>query len=348
MPYAMRSDGLILNERLRKYQCLNCGVLLGKNNQFSKPYLRSSGNSVFDEKRHYAVAVGISELLSKLNLRIEANVLEIGGANFATSIELKKLHPRFNISNIEQSPERIPQNAEINIVIENFLDYFFDKKFDVIFSNNVLEHIDDTRYFLKHASEQLSQDGYIVVCCPTFSPVSNELLFTDHLYHFTPRGLDICCQSVGLQLLEHKVSNWDQLTQTYLISKKSNKKINNFSIDTLELYKRRKAHIEKWSKQDKLLQSLIKNHTTLLLFGAGEFSQLIRTYLPKSYAKVNSLVVESLSGSRIFDKPIIELKKINASNKQIIVGVNPASQEIVKIKLIEAGFNKSDILILDV
>ena len=97
-----------------------------------------------------------------------------------------------------------------------------------------------------------------------------------------------------------------------------------------------------------MLQSSIKNHTTLLLFGAGEFSQLIRTYLPESYAKVTALVVESLLGSRTFDKPIIEFRKINASNQQIIVGVNPASQEIVKIKLIEAGFKKSDILMLDV
>lgn len=353
MTYAMRSDGLLLNEPLAKVHCFNCGVLLGRNNQPEQAYLRSSGNSEFDLKRHQAVANGIANLLetsSKQSIlstlcKSDARVLEIGGANFATALALKKLKPHLQITSIEPSPEQVPETNDIDIIIDTFSTKHFKHKFDIIFSNNVIEHIADTRAFLKQCREMIEPSGCLIVCCPAHTPASNELLFSDHLYHFTPQSLALCCQAVGLELVAQQVAGWDTLTQVYLLRPTTGGQYQLEEPKPTQLFQVRRRLLTEWSKQDKLLKSQLDASRPLLLFGAGEFSQLIRTYLPKTYAKVSAITVDSVLGARQFDKPIIEFGQLRVTNQQILIGLNPSVRPAVEQKLSAAGFNQSQIIV---
>lgn len=346
---SMRSDGLILRERLKKFHCESCGTVSGKNSQPQVPYLRSNGSSIFDLRRHHSVANGIAMLIEKYKTSESPEVLEVGAASFETSLRLKELNQRAKITAIENSPERVISSAAIDVITDDFFSHNFHILFDVIFSNQVIEHIADTRKFLAKCSQYLKDTGTLIICCPTFSPASNELLFSDHLYHFTPSGLSICCESSDLQVIDHYVSGWDSLTHVYVLRKASKKlDAGPTKMDHIRLLQDRKSHLLNWMKQDETVLGKLRDDVPILLYGAGEFSQLIRAYLPRTYARIATITVDDLTGSREFDKPKVELKSIDPSSGQIIVGSHPASRSTVKEKLLNFGFSDDRIISLSV
>jgi SAM-dependent methyltransferase len=343
----MRSDGLILQESLKKVHCQNCGTLIGRNSQPQTPYLRSDGSSIFDLRRHHSVANGISRLIKKYELSSAPEVLEIGAANFETSLHLKTLNPKAKITAIENSPERILSSSVISIVIGDFSSYNFRTSFDVIFSNQVIEHIADTRQFLGTCSQYLKETGTLIICCPTFSPASNELLFADHLYNLTPSGLSRCCESTGFGIVDHFAAAWDSLTHVYIL-RKSSADACLIEVDHERLLQDRNAHVLKWLTQDEAVLSQLRDNMPTLLYGAGEFSQLIRAYLPRTYTRIDAITVDGLTGSREFDKPKFELSLIDPRNKQVIIGAHPISRSAVKEKLQKCGFSNDQIISLSV
>ena len=346
---SLRSDGLILQESLKKFHCASCGTASGRNRQPHTPYLRSDGSSIFDLRRHHSVACGISEIIEEHEPSESPKVLEVGAASFETSLCLKELKPKASITAIENSPERVVSSAAIDIVFDDFSSHNFHVFFDVIFSNNVVEHIAGTREFLARCSQYLKDTGTLIICCPTFSPASNDLLFADHLYHFTPSGLSICCESSGLQIINDHVSGWDNLTHVYVLQKIINKKDSRLTkVDHGQLFQDRQSHLLKWMRQDEAVLGKIRDNVPTLLFGAGEFSQLIRAYLPRTYTQIAAITVDDLTGSREFDKPKIELKSVDPRNGQIIIGSHPATRLAVKEKLLRFGFSDGQIISLSV
>jgi SAM-dependent methyltransferase len=350
MPQSMRSDGLILHESLKKFHCDECGAVSGRNdNQPHIPYLRSNGASIFDLRRHHSVAGGISKLIEKYEFSDSPKVLEVGAASFETSFRLKERNPKARITAIDNSPERVISSAAIDMIIGDFSNHNFHVPFDVIFSNNVVEHIADTRQFLGRCSKFLEDAGVLIICCPTFSPASNELLFADHLYHFTPSGLSICCESSDLQIVDHHVSGWDSLTHVYVLRKTLNRMNSCLTkANHRQLFNDRQSHLLEWAKQDETVLGKLRDNVPTLLYGAGEFSQLVRAYLPRTYTRIAAITVDDLTGSREFDKPKIELKSTDPHCGQIIIGSHPASRLAVKEKLLKFGFSDDQIISLSV
>ena len=350
IPQSMRSDGLILNEPLSKFHCPKCGMLNGTNTQPSNRYLRSTGTSVFDLKRHMNVAQGISKLLRKYNIGNKANILEIGASNFQTSLSIKQLNNSFSVTAIEPSPEQTPNTNEIEIVIEDYMTWKAPIKFDAIFSNQVIEHLQSTQYFLAKSAHDLSDKGYIFVCCPTYEPSHNEILFTDHIYNFTPQAIDQYCKLTGLKLYDHHIAPWDSLTHIYIIQKETLNVecIKYQNADPERLYKARVNYLQLWSNQQSLALEALDTKAELLLYGAGEFSQLIKTYLPEVYSKVSKIIVDDLNGVREFDRNIAIFSDSSLDNCQILIGTQLSSRNVIKQKLLNAGVESKNIISLSV
>lgn len=349
MPNSMRSDGLVIREPLKKYHCFSCGCLIGRNFQPFVPYFRSNGSSVFDLIRHRAVANGIAKLIETLGLGNAVKVLEVGAASFQTSLQLKETNNNLAITAVEPSPECQPHCNSINIVIADFLSHQFDEKFDVIFSNQVIEHVSDTRAFLTRCSHNLKDDGFILVCCPTSTVASNELLFSDHFFHFTPAAIAQCCSGSGLTLINNFVSSWDPLTHVYVMRKTSaNLQLNENEIPAQALFDDRVRLFSDWSAQEHLIEERIDSGKTLLLYGAGEFSQLIRAYLPRIYSRVEVIILDNITGAREFDKPVIKASDSKIGGQQVLIGTHPATREAVKNKLLALGFDESNLITMSV
>lgn len=377
LPRSMRSDGVVIEEPLVKFLCDNCGLAIGANKRSDDAYARSDGTSTYELDRHRAVAAGVKKIIDLNSSSINGRLLEIGAASFRTTDLLSALLDGWEIIGIDSSPEiRHDTNNKFTRVVGDYATYPFDLGFDVVFSNNVIEHIEELRHFLDKMRHDLVVDGVVIACTPSYTSINHELLFTDHLWHFTPQAMDVLCSQVNLRVVAQYVSDWDSRTHVYIMERCSEvrgsirtQSAGTDSSDSYTLEKRtstvceppisrmpravdlnskRRAYLATWeSKQSEILQQLVPGRT-LVMFGAGEYAQIVRTLLPDVYKEVKIIVVDSIAGCRNFTGPeLLALSEYHERDVNVLVAVSPLNALIVKKNLIDAGFRAESILLLE-
>ncbi len=350
MPQSMRSDGLLTPEPLQKGQCEACALGMGLNSPLVVAFPIIQGKSIAESKRHKKLALGINNIIKQLHRSEERlNLLEVGAANFATSRYLKKLDGSYKITALEPYPEKICETNEINCIFEPFETASLERDYNIIFSNHVIEHNQCPKTFLSKCSDSLTEDGYLIVCCPTSKISHHELLFSDHFYHFSVLSMQLIGNSVGLNLMNAFTAHWDKFTHVFLFSKGNiRKKPTSHSSavmwrgDTKRLCHSRKKYLWQWSNLDEKVFKII-GADDICLYGAGEFSQLIRTYLPKTYSKVHHIVVDDLNGTRKFDKKILAISELPIATARILIGASPSNANIMKNRALSLGIKEKNI-----
>ena len=329
LPAAMRSDGLILDEPLAKLSCDGCGALIGANSQPSDPYRRSDGQAPGDIARHARVAEGVAAQIARLGLR--GPVLEVGAASFQTARHLAAALPGWRIVAVEPQPETPPEVPGVEVHVAPFESLSFDAPFGVIYSNHVLEHVPDTRAFLGRIADALAPDGVALLSCPCGLVPSHELLFSDHLYHFTPRAVAVAAQDAGLGLDESLPTPWEPLSRLFVLRRQSRP----IPPPPPDLTAARRACLAAWEGAEARL--LTQLGAEPVLFGAGEFSQLIRAYLPGVHARIAAITLDDPRGARAFDKPVVPLAGMDLRGRTVLAGVHPASVPALRRRLLERG-----------
>ena len=329
LPQAMRSDGLVLSEPLRKDSCTACGALIGRNTQTVHPYKRSDGQSDADIARHAKVALGLSQQIARLQLR--GPVLEVGAASFQTALHLARTHPDLRIVALEPEPESMPDTTGIEVHVTPFEHFESSDDFGLIYSNHVMEHVPDTRAFLRGIERKLAPDGVALVSCPSGLVPSHELLFLDHLYHFTPRAVAVAAQDVGLALMDSFPTPWEPLSRLFVLGRGQQ----DMPEAVPDLTEARRAYLSAWERAEQDL--LPRLGTAPILFGAGEFSQLIHAYLPRVYERIDCITVDNLIGVRHFDKPMRLLSDLDLRGRVVMLGVHPANSAALQVRLTELG-----------
>ena len=313
----MRSDGIVLKEPLRKDGCSNCGALIGRNIDPGLPYRRTDGTSPRELQRHSLIASGILTEIERLNPK--GPVLEVGAASFQTALSLARALPEWDISAMEPSPERIPNTNDIRIFLTSLDEASFDRPFGLIYANHVLEHVPHPNEFLKKLAGILAPDGIVLLSCPDALIPSHELLFSDHLYHFTPAAIAAVAEGTGIWLQESKPTPWEPLSQLFILKK--NRALE--PANQKDLTPERLSYFSRWVNAEVRLLSQLGDAP--VLFGAGEFSQLIQTYLPKVWALIDCVIVDDLRGVREFGKPVWHAKDLDLRGRVVLLGVHPYS-----------------------
>jgi hypothetical protein len=221
--------------------------------------------------------------------------------------------------------------------------------FDVVFSNQVIEHFSNPTDFLKCAGNLVSNIGVVIACCPTYSRVSNELLFADHLFHFTAEAMSICATNAGLELTSEYVSDWDPLTHVYIFHRTSQNKLtilkNSVGDEHLSLLINRRELLSIWLKEDDRICELLSNTSKVSIYGAGEFTQLIRAYMPKVWSRIDRLIVDTMDGVREFDRLIFRLVDIPIDESEVfLIGAHKTSRLAINNKLIRNGVPSRNII----
>ena len=75
------------------------------------------------------------------------------------------------------------------------------KKFDLVSSLHVLEHVPHPLVFLKQIARFVKKDGYLLIEVPSWKTRGGPLGFV-HLSHFEPDVLKIMCLKAGLKVIE--------------------------------------------------------------------------------------------------------------------------------------------------
>ena len=112
-----------------------------------------------------------------LNLNPEDNVLEIGcGSGILLSL-IKENHQYINLLGIEPFGSGFDHLRQLNkltksngaeIEIVGFEEFETDKKYNLIYSINVFEHVYDWKMFLNKAKNLLKKDGKLIILCPNY------------------------------------------------------------------------------------------------------------------------------------------------------------------------------------
>ena len=89
-----------------------------------------------------------------------------------------------------------------NLYEGSYIDIETDIPFDLIFVDNVIEHLMDCMEFLNKMEKLLSHDGMLCLRLPNTPSTGPELKLIDHTYHFNPRSLGLLLNECGLNIVK--------------------------------------------------------------------------------------------------------------------------------------------------
>lgn len=334
----MVSDGKIRLIPLLKASCISCGLVshwtpLSQKevrDVYDADYDLGAVPNAGDSTRALRYAAAIAELG---NLEDAANILEIGCGSGAVLSELLRRQPKGRFLGLEAAPQlagvRIDSGVEIRrSFIEDLRDE--DRRFDLVYAINVIEHAADPEAFLLAVARQLSNNGVVVIVFPDGMKPNLELLFADHINSFTNFSLDLIARRAGLQIIySEPVARFEDFQVIVLAHEEKRAPPDAVNSDSSfhVLHDRRVEYLLKWSALDSSLDSRIKNASEVLVFGAGEAAALLRAYAPETWKRVSALVVDEPASSHSLGKRLLRYSDLEPSyGAVIVIATHPRSQ----------------------
>jgi ubiquinone/menaquinone biosynthesis C-methylase UbiE len=109
------------------------------------------------------------------------NALDVGAGNGIDLENLKKIHPECNLNAVEnyQPYCEVLESKNIktvNINFENSALPFVQENFDLIISNQTLEHTKEIFWVLHEMSRTLKVGGYLIIGVPNLASLHNRIL----------------------------------------------------------------------------------------------------------------------------------------------------------------------------
>lgn len=223
-------DGELLNFISEKsYQilkCKNCGLGKTKNLKAILGEYHRDDTYIQEEDLFRNIFLRRTKIIQKVTQA--KDVLEVG---CSTGLMLKLLENHgievFGVE-ISRKSAKLARSRGIDVLVDDFLQVKLNKKFDVVVFNHTLEHVDNPEIYLKKAVSLLDKDGYLYIDLPNFDSLTAKLLKSnwplllpnEHLWHFTPKSLDILLGRLGLKIIfVNKMSGiWDYDKPVYGLS----------------------------------------------------------------------------------------------------------------------------------
>ncbi len=208
-------------KRFQYYKCTNCGSLFHAEkitNNFYKAY--------YPEQYYDDEPSGLSKVLTqfsnyKKRKLVESSskdrqlsILDVGCGN---GLFLKSLPNRYKKHGVEidRKAASVAQASGAEIFVGDFTNMQISKKFDVIVSWHVIEHIVNPNAFMKKVSELLKPEGTFLCSTPNAHCLGMHFGKTDwfhldaprHITLFNKRSLKLIAENNGL-VCERIISNY--------------------------------------------------------------------------------------------------------------------------------------------
>jgi SAM-dependent methyltransferase len=356
---SVTTSGVFVNESLGKSQCTQCGFVqrtehpfLGLTDFYEKnytSYYTRPGQDIFNKSRYTELSSWVTEVLGDFN---PSSIIEVGCGIGWTMQEIKKQYPTSKIKGIEPSEENSKAARELGLdVVTGKMnkDIFQEEKFDLVFSNHVLQHTTDPISFLIACKEILSDNGLILITLQDGRIPQSEILYSDQNFSFLPEHLLSLGNQAGLKTISwRQAPNTDALFSSQVIvygkkdSSYSFKKIKDDSILFLNkqnkknlefLFSKRCEYLNAWKKTEEFLIWKTNKNDKVFNFGAGLYSYLLACYAPEYWKKVEACLVDNIAG-KFIDKHVIPFgDNILNPFDCIVLGTRPLTHRVLREKL---------------
>jgi SAM-dependent methyltransferase len=347
IPVADRSistSGTIFHEPLAREQCTTCGFLQKKDRKLLgqgrfyeeryQTYYERPASDAFDRARYVAMAEWMASLLTA-DFR-PRSILDVGcGAGWSMKVT-KDLYPGATIVGVEPSAVNAQRgrSAGFDVIEARLGDALRDRTYDLIYSNNVLQHATDPGAFFNDLAGFLSEQGRIALLLPDASEASHEMMWCDHNFSFRPQDVASFAARAGLHLhaWQPNPQNNSLLNKQMVILTRFNYPRGVYPASKLSaeaLFSERSFYMTKWKGLDNELVRRTSGHERVFNFGASMWSWLLAGYCPNYWNSVRACLVDEGAGQCI-DKPVLSPADVEfAKTDCVVLGINPVSQQTV-------------------
>jgi SAM-dependent methyltransferase len=305
---SVTTDGLLLEASWRKYQCTACDLVLSdpaaalrraafsyeeSYDFYGRPEMRA-----FERARYESYANWVATFLER---RRPQTVLEVGCGNGWILELLRESHPSIEFAGLEPSAAACRRGHEAGLDIQQGTvdDHLqTEKKYDLIYCANVIEHVADPARFVRGLRELLTERGAALMVCPCGNVIDPELLFVDHIHSFTRENLAALLEREGLP-----TSTWQpgagELSQFQAIyganirePRRDDQPPHACDRQGEELRLARDEYCRRWAELDGVLLDRLQGARSVACFGAGETSDLLRAYTPRTWRRIEAYVID--------------------------------------------------------
>ena len=348
---SVTTAGVIIPEPLQREQCMSCGLLQKKDQRFVghgpfyeeryQTYYERPGAERFDRSRYVAMAEWMRSALG--DDFVPRSILDVGcGAGWSMEC-VRRIYPQARLEGIEPSNVNAEKARQAGFIVLSMR--FGDGAalsgpYDLIYANNVLQHVTDAAGFFRDLATNLCLDGRAVMILPDATEASNEMLWSDHNFSFRPTDLLALAGNAGLRVLNWQPNppNNALLDKQIVVLGKSG----GASFDTAKLrpslpldtlFQQRSSYMMNWQGLDAYLVERSARHERVFNFGASTWSWLLAGYCPGYWNLVRDCLVDGESG-RCMEKHVVSPSGVQFLESDcIVLGVNPASQAGLRDRL---------------
>lgn len=348
--------GRIVNQPLGKSQCNSCGFVqrvrasfLGFTDYYEQDYANyyeRPGTEKFHYNRYKVMIEWMNRYLLDGNEKKKA--LDVGcGQGWAIQV-MKGLYPKLTIEGIEPSSYNVKKARDKGFTVhEGKLEdaNLALKSYDLIFSNNVIQHVNNAESFLMDLKKLLTDDGVIIVTCPDGSRPNIEILWGDQNFSFLPQHLIALAEKTGF-----KYTFWTSspenpaLPPAQLLVLSNNDKYASLKIDRSnpnihlnidEIFEKRSAYLNSFTAINSLLKKEISGAKNVYNLGASYWTSVLAAYCPDYWPNVSAIALDESNETPTFlNKKVINSAGLLPSEKEtLVLGIAPASQGAAKKKL---------------
>lgn len=355
---SVTTSGCIVDESLGKSHCVECGLVQRTEHRFLgltdfyenrySTYYERPGTEQFNESRYSEIARWVSFSFKDI---IPNSVIEVGCGRGWTLNEMRKIYPNAIIEGIDPSIENSEEARKRGFHVYTGKldsDSLPDRKYDLVFSNHVLQHTTDPIDFLKVMGQIVSERGVIVITVQDSSTTSNELMYSDQNFSFLPEHLVKLAEKSRLKVLSWlKAPDTDGLRFSQMLvccnNSGHNRMYNGDKIPTLEgefldqLLKKRVQYFEAWPRLSEFLCWKSRNKRDVFNFGAGMYSYLLACYCEEYWKRVTACTIDNMSG--VFaGKRVLPFETIQYDgNSCFVLGTRPCIQRMLATKIANIG-----------
>jgi SAM-dependent methyltransferase len=350
---AVTTAGRIVNEPLGKAQCAECGFVqrvharfLGDTDYYEQDYAKyydRPGTTQFHTTRYRVLTEWMA---SVLNPWTPSRILDVGcGQGWAMEL-MKALYPEADIEGLEPSHYNTRVARDKGFVVYETRAgeaASMQNKYDLVYSNNVIQHVTNAREFVSSLKEMVSEEGVIVITCPDGSVPNIEILWGDQNFSFLPAHLIRLCEDTGFEAI-----NWfssppsPSVPPAQMLVLSPGRKLQecrsgmNIPTSSLEeIYHAKCEYLKAFEQIDGFIYSRTEDYARVFNLGASYWSSILAAYCPRYWQRVSACLVDNADDvERSFlDKGVLALSSITTTDGDALVfGTSPSTHKALCAK----------------